>query len=115
MRKIAEWNPIGVRTKGRPRNRWNDEMMNDLKTLKVENWTERPGVNWCRRPKHTKGCSVSSRRRRRRSIRNVQDFNLICFLCGRGALPPAVRETRDFENIEVMEDEICAYEVLLKR
>jgi hypothetical protein len=39
VRKIAEWNPIEVRTKGRPRSRWKDEVLNDLKRLKVENWT----------------------------------------------------------------------------
>jgi hypothetical protein len=39
VRKITEWNPIGMRSKGRPRNRWKDELLNDLKKLKVKNWT----------------------------------------------------------------------------
>ena len=39
VRKITEWNPIGKRSKGRPRNRWKDEVLNDLKTLKLKNWT----------------------------------------------------------------------------
>jgi hypothetical protein len=30
VRKITEWNPIGMTSKGRPRNRWKDEMLNDL-------------------------------------------------------------------------------------
>ena len=39
MRKITEWNPIRMRTKGRPKNRWKDEVLNYLKELKVKNWT----------------------------------------------------------------------------
>jgi hypothetical protein len=65
VRKITEWNPIGMRSKGRPRDRWKDEVVNDLKKLKVKNWTEKHGMNWCRRPKPTKGCSFSGIRRRR--------------------------------------------------
>ena len=34
-----EWNPVGIRSKGRPRNRWKDEVLNDLKELKAKNWT----------------------------------------------------------------------------
>ena len=69
VRKIKEWNPIGKSSKERPENRWKDELLNGLQTLKVKNShislkTERPGVTWCRRPKYTKGCSVCSRRRR---------------------------------------------------
>jgi hypothetical protein len=37
--KIMEWNPIGMRSKGRPKNRWRDDVLNDLKTLKVTKWT----------------------------------------------------------------------------
>jgi hypothetical protein len=28
-----------MRFKGRPKNRWGDEVLNDLKRLKVKNWT----------------------------------------------------------------------------
>jgi len=31
---ITDWNHIGVRTIGRPKNRWSDEVVNDLKKLK---------------------------------------------------------------------------------
>ena len=56
MRKITEWNAIGMRSKGRPKNRRRDEVLNGLKTLKAKNWTylvkdRTAGVNWCRRPK----------------------------------------------------------------
>ena len=36
VRKITEWNPIGMRYKGRPRSRWKDEVLSDLKELKEE-------------------------------------------------------------------------------
>jgi hypothetical protein len=39
MRKITKWNPIGMRSKGRPKNRQKDEVLNDLKKLKAKNWT----------------------------------------------------------------------------
>jgi hypothetical protein len=35
VRKIMEWNAIGMKYKGRPRNRWKYEVLNDLKKLKV--------------------------------------------------------------------------------
>jgi hypothetical protein len=47
--KITEWNPIGMRSKGRPRNRWKEEVLNDLKTLKAKNWTYlvKDSRAWC--------------------------------------------------------------------
>jgi hypothetical protein len=39
VRKITEWNRIGMRSKGCPKDRWNDEVLNYLKKLKVKNWT----------------------------------------------------------------------------
>jgi hypothetical protein len=35
FKKITGWNPIGVRTKGRSKNRWIDEVINDLEKLKL--------------------------------------------------------------------------------
>jgi hypothetical protein len=32
---LNDWNPIGVRTKRRPKKRWRDEVINDLKRLKL--------------------------------------------------------------------------------
>lgn len=32
--KITDWNPIGKRTKGRAKNRWGDDVINDLKKIK---------------------------------------------------------------------------------
>jgi hypothetical protein len=33
--KITDWNPIGLRAKGRPKNRWRDKVINDLNKLKM--------------------------------------------------------------------------------
>jgi hypothetical protein len=37
--KIIEWSPIRVRTKGQPTNRCRDKVMNDLKKVKLRNWS----------------------------------------------------------------------------
>jgi hypothetical protein len=39
-RKILEWKPVGTRPVGRPRQRWQEDVMEDLKKLKVKNWKE---------------------------------------------------------------------------
>ena len=46
VKKITDWNPKGVRTKGQ-------EVINDLKKLKLRKWsqlskTENPEVIWCK-------------------------------------------------------------------
>jgi hypothetical protein len=71
VKKFTDWNPIGIRTKGRSKTRWSDEVINDLKKLKLRNSIqlvkdEKPGMRWCRRAKPMYGCTVRRRRRRRR-------------------------------------------------
>ena len=39
VRKITEWNPTGKRSKGHPKNRWRDEVLNGSKKLQVKKWT----------------------------------------------------------------------------
>ena len=39
-RKLLEWKPMGIRPVGRPRQRWQKDVMEDLKKLKVKNWKE---------------------------------------------------------------------------
>jgi hypothetical protein len=39
-RKLLDWKPIGTRPVGRPRQRWQENVMEDLKKLKVKNWKE---------------------------------------------------------------------------
>jgi len=39
-RKILDWKPMGTRPVGRPRQRWQKDVTDDLKKLKVKNWKE---------------------------------------------------------------------------
>jgi hypothetical protein len=39
--KLLDWRPIGNRPVGRPRQRWQEDVMEDLKKLKVKNWKEK--------------------------------------------------------------------------
>jgi len=39
-RKLLDWKPMGTRPVGRPRQRWQEDVMEDLKKLKVRNWKE---------------------------------------------------------------------------
>ena len=52
-KKMTDRNPIGLRTKGRPKNRWRDEVINDLKKLNCEilantSKVEKGGMIWGR-------------------------------------------------------------------
>jgi hypothetical protein len=39
-RKLLDWKPMGTRPVGRPRQRWQEDVMEDLKKLKFKNWKE---------------------------------------------------------------------------
>jgi hypothetical protein len=39
-RKLLDWKPMGTRPIGRPKQRWQEDVMEDLKKLKVKNWKE---------------------------------------------------------------------------
>ena len=39
-RKLLVWKPMGTRPVGRPRQPWQEDVMEDLKKLKVRNWKE---------------------------------------------------------------------------
>ena len=39
-RKLLDWKTMGIRPVGRPRQRWQEDVMEDLKKLKVKNWKE---------------------------------------------------------------------------
>jgi len=39
-RKIIDWKPMGIKPVGRPRQRWQEDVMEDLKKLKVKNWKD---------------------------------------------------------------------------
>jgi len=38
VKKVTVWKPIEVRTEGRPKNRWREEVINDLKKPKLRSW-----------------------------------------------------------------------------
>jgi len=38
--KLLDWKPMGIRPIGRPRQRWQEDVKEDLKKLKVKNWKE---------------------------------------------------------------------------
>jgi uncharacterized coiled-coil protein SlyX len=40
-RKLLDWKPMGTRPVGRPRQRWQEDVIEDLKKLEVKNWKER--------------------------------------------------------------------------
>jgi hypothetical protein len=37
-KKVYKWKPMFRRPIGRPKNRWEDDIRNDLKKLKIKNW-----------------------------------------------------------------------------
>ena len=37
-KKVYKWQAMSVRTEGRPKNRWEDDIRNDMKKLKIKNW-----------------------------------------------------------------------------
>jgi hypothetical protein len=39
-RKLLDWKPLGNSQIERPRQRWQEDVMEDLKKLKVKNWKE---------------------------------------------------------------------------
>jgi len=39
-RKLLDWKPMGTRPVGKPRQRWQEYVMEDLQKLKVKNWKE---------------------------------------------------------------------------
>jgi hypothetical protein len=39
FKKAYKWKPMLTRPLGRPKNRWEDDIRNDMKKLKIKNWT----------------------------------------------------------------------------
>jgi hypothetical protein len=37
-KKVYKWKPILTRPLGRPKNRWEDDIRNDVKKFKIKNW-----------------------------------------------------------------------------
>jgi hypothetical protein len=39
VKRVYKWNPMLTRPLGRPKNKWEDDIINDIKKLKIKNWT----------------------------------------------------------------------------
>jgi hypothetical protein len=39
VKKIFNWTPLTKRSKGRPKQRWEDNIIQDIRQLNVKNWT----------------------------------------------------------------------------
>jgi len=39
VKRVYKWKPMLTRPLGRPKNRWEDDIRNDTKKLKIKNWT----------------------------------------------------------------------------
>jgi len=39
VKKVYKWKPMLTRPLGSPKNRWEDDIRNDLKKLKIKSWT----------------------------------------------------------------------------
>jgi hypothetical protein len=46
--KLLDWKPMETRPVGKPRQRWHEEVMEDLNKLEVKNWKEavKDRINW---------------------------------------------------------------------
>jgi hypothetical protein len=39
VRRVHKWKPMLTRPLGKPKNRWEHDIINDIKKLKIKNWT----------------------------------------------------------------------------
>jgi hypothetical protein len=39
VKRVYKWKPMLTRPLGRPNNRWEDDIINDMKKMKTKNWT----------------------------------------------------------------------------
>jgi hypothetical protein len=65
VKRVYNWKPMLTRPLGRPKNRWEDDIINDMEKLKIKNWTscirvrKKSGNYLLRRPKHSKNEGVA--------------------------------------------------------
>jgi hypothetical protein len=43
VKRVYKWKLMLTRPLGRPKNRWEDDIINDMKKLKIEYWTREEG------------------------------------------------------------------------
>jgi hypothetical protein len=57
--RLYKWKPLASRPKGRPKNRWEDDVRMDLQKMKMKNWKRSVlDRNLCRTIVERKSCSV---------------------------------------------------------
>jgi hypothetical protein len=39
VKRVYKWKPMLTRPLGKPKNRWEDDIINDMKKQKIRNWT----------------------------------------------------------------------------
>jgi len=39
VKRVYKWKPMLTRPLGRPKNRWEDDIINDIKNMKINDWT----------------------------------------------------------------------------
>ena len=49
VKKLYKWKPMLTRPLGRPKNRWENDIRNDMKKLKIKNWNS--GIQDCNKRK----------------------------------------------------------------
>jgi hypothetical protein len=62
VKRILEWKQKGSRQTGRPRIRWLDDVMMNVKNWKELALNRRLAMTWLRKPKPTNGCKANGRR-----------------------------------------------------
>jgi hypothetical protein len=40
VKKVCEWKPMAIRSLGKPQTRWENDVKNDLNTMKIYNWKD---------------------------------------------------------------------------
>jgi hypothetical protein len=70
VEKIHKWKPFTGRPVGRPKSRWEDDVRNDLKKMKIIKWTEQvqDRLKWEGTIEKAKTLPELQRHRRRRRI-----------------------------------------------
>jgi hypothetical protein len=56
VKKVCEWSPALKRSLGRPKNRWEDDVKNDITRMKITNWKDciRNRIKWKKLVEKTK-------------------------------------------------------------
>ncbi|PSN47698.1 hypothetical protein C0J52_12165 [Blattella germanica] len=50
VKRIYKWKPFGTRAQGRPKSRWEDDVVEDLKIMGIRNWNKKTSdrIEWRR-------------------------------------------------------------------